>query len=107
MPDLYQTLGVADDATAEEIEEAYQRVCKMYMSEGLVMDASLKTYFDDISLAYKTIVNPVSRAEYDLYMSQSTHSTNRSNEGRQEEDDPEVVAERERRRRERGKKRYE
>ena len=69
----------------------------------------MKLYFDDLTLAYKTLVNKVSRAEYDEYISQNQRVSNYWKANSQEEDseDPEVVAERERRKRERGKKRYE
>ena len=68
----------------------------------------MKIYFDDITLAYNTLVNSVSRKEYDDYISQNQRVANFWNQDeKQEEEDPEVVAERERRRKERGKKRYE
>ena len=59
---------------------------------------------DAITLAYQTLKNPDSREEYDLYISQDQFIQHI--DGRDEED-PEVKAERERRRKERGKKRYE
>ena len=31
----------------------------------------MKVYFDDLTVAYKTLVNKVSREEYDLYISQN------------------------------------
>lgn len=71
----------------------------------------MKLYFDDLTLAYKTLVNKASRAEYDEYISQNQRVSNYWNaywkEEGEDSEDPEVVAERERRKKERGKKRYE
>jgi DnaJ-class molecular chaperone len=67
----------------------------------------MKIYFDDLTLAYKTLSNKDSRAEYDEYISQQQSVSNYWNMNRKAEEDPEVIAERERRQRERGKKRYE
>lgn len=69
----------------------------------------MKTRFDGITLAYSTLSNPVSRSEYDEYISQIHSVSGLYNEDLRNayEDDPEVLAERERRRKERGKKRFE
>ena len=77
--------------------------------DGEVSDPTMKIYFDDVTLAYKTLVNSVSRREYDEYISQNQRVANHMKSGnkKEEEEDPEEKAERERRRRERGKKRYE
>ena len=73
----------------------------------------MKLYFEDLTLAYKTLSNKVSRAEYDEYYTENQTMLNNwekywgSNlkEG-EDNENPEVAAERERRKRERGKKRY-
>ena len=72
-------------------------------------DPIMKIYFDDISLAYKTLSNQASRAEYDEYISQNQRVSNfwNANKAADEDIDEEEKAERERRRKERGKKRYE
>lgn len=108
MTNLYETLGVTQQSTMEDIEAAYKKRCSYFTKKQLEEDQSLKIYFDDITLAYSTLVNSVSRKEYDDYISQNQRVANFWNEdGKEEEEDPEVVAERERRRKERGKKRYE
>ena len=116
MTNLYETLGVTQDATKEEIVNAFERLSKFFdpnaagdAGNTLADDPIMIIYFDDISLAYKTLVNNASRAEYDEYISQNQRISNYwdSNTKNDEEADPEVLAERERRRKERGKKRFE
>ena len=68
----------------------------------------MKIFFDEITLAFQTLANEESKIEYDGYISQNQRINNFRNEGMgAEEEDPEVAAEKERRRKERGKKRYE
>jgi len=76
MTNLYETLGVRYDSTNDEIENAYKRLTKFFdpanqKEPGNTMadDPIMKIYFDDISLAYKTLSNKASRAEYDEYIS--------------------------------------
>ena len=76
MTNLYETLGVTFDATTDEIENAYARLSKFFDPKGegqagntMADDPIMKIYFDDISLAYKTLSNEASRAEYDEYIS--------------------------------------
>ena len=76
MTNLYETLGVTYDATQEEIEGAYTRLSKFFDPKNsdepgntMADDPIMKIYFDDISLAYKTLSNQASRAEYDEYIS--------------------------------------
>ena len=79
-------------------------------TNGVGVDASMKIYYDDLTLAYNTLINDKSREEYDEYLDQyeSMSGHHRRNNGEDfDEDDPEVIAERERRQRERGKKRFE
>ena len=67
----------------------------------------MKIYFDDITLAYKTLVNSKSREEYDLYISQYIMHEERQKDywerGAQVEDEDPYVEERKRRRKERSK----
>lgn len=75
MTNLYETLGVTYDASEEEIKNAYTRLSKFFdPKEGdpnAKDDPVMKIYFDDITLAYKTLVNEASRSEYDEYISQN------------------------------------
>ena len=66
MTNLYEVLGSHREATAPEIEEAYNRLVRIY-GMGNNDDGS-KTIMDDASLAYNTLVNERSRKEYDDYL---------------------------------------
>ena len=63
---VLETLGVPDDAKDEEIQEAYDRL-KVYYAQST--DPNMKIYFDDLTLAYNTLINKASRIEYDDYIS--------------------------------------
>jgi|688.fasta_scaffold2486078_1 DnaJ-class molecular chaperone len=70
MTTFYETLGVDFKASPEEIEKAYIQLAKFFNPKNNAeVDSSLKGYFEDLTLAYKTLVNPVSRTEYDDYIS--------------------------------------
>ena len=72
MTNLYETLGVTQDASFTEIESAYRHLTKYYIKEnGKEMDFSEKVFFDDLTLSYTTLINKSSRAEYDEYLSQN------------------------------------
>ena len=112
MTNFYETLNVSPASSQEEIERRYKHLSQFFDQANLEkIDPSMKLYFDDLTLAYKTLSNETSRKDYDEYISQIQNVSNywfSANLDRQEEaDDPEMVAERERRQRERGKKRYE
>ena len=62
--------------------------------------------FEEIKLAYNTLSDADSRQKYDEYISQLQRVGNMKGKV-EEEEDPEVIAERERRKKERGKKRFE
>jgi DnaJ-class molecular chaperone len=65
-------------------------------------------FFDDLTLAYTTLINEASRQEYDEYLSQNQAMAGyqRRHNDTYDEEDPDVIAEQERRQRERGKKRF-
>lgn len=79
MTNLYETLGVHYDAKPEEIELAFQKLTKFFdpaqqtkePGNTQADDPLMKIYFDDLKLAYSTLINPASRAEYDEYISQN------------------------------------
>mmetsp|Transcript_14281 Transcript_14281/g.17983 ORF Transcript_14281/g.17983 Transcript_14281/m.17983 type:complete len:101 (+) Transcript_14281:154-456(+) len=97
---LYETLGVKQDATTEEIKAVYERL-REHFDPAKTNDDSTQIYFNDLTLAYKTLVNPSSRAEYDMYLEQYQAISNFSSEGAKREEvvDPEVLEERARRKR--------
>ena len=70
MTNLYETLGVKQDAPQSEIEETYRRLTKFFdTAKNADLDENMKVFFDDITLAYKTLSTAKSRAEYDEYIS--------------------------------------
>mmetsp|Transcript_17750 Transcript_17750/g.27442 ORF Transcript_17750/g.27442 Transcript_17750/m.27442 type:complete len:109 (+) Transcript_17750:210-536(+) len=91
-------LTVSKDASVEEIEEAYARLAK-YFDPAITGDNSSSYLFEEIKLAYETLTDEERRAEYDEYLESVASG---KNHGYKELDEEEV----ERRRRERGKKRY-
>ena len=98
MTNLYETLNVTYDSSMEEIQASFDKLKKIYVKDGEVADPMMKIFWDEILLAYKTLANEESRAEYDDYISQSQRiNTFKNSYHYEEEEDPEVVAERERR----------
>jgi len=62
--DYYGTLGVARDASAEDIRKAYQRLARKYHPD-VSKDAGGEEKFKRVSEAYKTLKDPDKRAAYD------------------------------------------
>ena len=103
MTNFYETLGIVHTATFEDVEKAYQVQAK-YFDPDLNPDApdvdQRRIFFDDIKLAYNTLINEGSRTEYDEYISQSRFSANYAGE----KIDDETAR---KRKEEKGKKRFE
>lgn len=55
MTNLYETINVPYNATEEEIHEAYKRLTKFFDPSKGELDENMKIYFDDLTLAYKTL----------------------------------------------------
>ncbi|CDW71259.1 chaperone protein [Stylonychia lemnae] len=64
---LLETLGVSHTATKEEIETQYKQMCRVL---NVKANPELKVFLDDLTLAYDTLIQDESRAEYDEYVSQ-------------------------------------
>jgi curved DNA-binding protein CbpA len=58
---LYDLLGVAQDATTEEIRAAYRRLSKTYHPDA----GGTPAFFRQLQIAYDTLTDPERRAEYD------------------------------------------
>jgi DnaJ-class molecular chaperone len=70
MTSFYETLGVSPDDSHEEIERRYKTLSKFFdQATSEKSDPSMKLYFDDLTLAYKTLSNEQSRKDYDEYIS--------------------------------------
>jgi len=63
--DLYKTLGVKPEASAEEIKKAYRRLAKKYHPDSTGGDKRKETKFKEISTAYDVLGDPEKRSQYD------------------------------------------
>ncbi len=65
--DPYQTLGVARDATADEIKKAYRKLAMKYHPDQNKGDAESEQKFKEISASYDILKDPQKRAAFDQY----------------------------------------
>lgn len=63
--DPYKILGVAPNASAEDIRKAYRKLAKRYHPDLNPGDASAEERFKAISAAYELLSDPEKRARYD------------------------------------------
>jgi len=70
MTNFYETLNLSPASSQEEIERRYKHLSQFFGQANLEkIDPSMKLYFDDLTLAYKTLSNETSRKDYDEYIS--------------------------------------
>src|ERR1039457_3860738 len=65
--DLYGLLGVASNATDEEIKRAYRRKAREHHPDANAGDAAAEARFKEVSLAYEVLRDPDRRARYDRF----------------------------------------
>ncbi len=63
--DFYETLGVGDDASAEDIKKAYRKLAQKYHPDSNPGDKEAEEQFKEVSEAYATLSKPDQRKEYD------------------------------------------
>lgn len=63
--DFYKTLGVGEDASAEEIKKAYRKLAQQYHPDSNPGDTEAEERFKEVSEAYATLSKPDQRKEYD------------------------------------------
>jgi curved DNA-binding protein len=64
--DFYEVLGVARDASAEEIQRSYRKLARTYHPD-VNKDPSAEERFKEISEAYDVLSNPDTRRRYDAF----------------------------------------
>lgn len=73
--DFYETLGVSDDASYEEIKKAYRLLAKKYHPDvSQAVDAEER--FKEVQQAYATLKDPVARSYYNQVREQARRQTN-------------------------------
>lgn len=65
--DFYKTLGVAKDATKEQISKAYRKLAKKYHPDMNPGDEQAVDKFKQVAQAYEVLGDPNKRAEYDQF----------------------------------------
>ncbi len=63
---LYETLGVSENASADEIKKAYRKLARKYHPD-INKDESAVEKFKEINAAYEVLSDPEKKAQYDQY----------------------------------------
>ena len=72
--DYYKVLGVANDASQEEIKKAYRRLAKQYHPDLNKDNPQAKAKFQEINEANEVLSDPEKRRRYDEYGEHWKHS---------------------------------
>ena len=67
MADHYETLGVARDATHDELKRAYRKLARRYHPDANPDDPDAETRFKEVGAAYEVLSNPERRSLYDRF----------------------------------------
>jgi molecular chaperone DnaJ len=65
--DFYEVLGVARDATADDIKKAYRRLAREHHPDANPDDTEAEARFKELALAYETLSDPERRRRYDIF----------------------------------------
>ncbi|HFU75661.1 MAG TPA: J domain-containing protein, partial [Arcobacter sp.] len=63
---LYETLGISENATADEIKKAYRKLARKYHPD-INKDESAVEKFKEINAAYEVLSDEEKKAQYDQY----------------------------------------
>src|SRR5512142_39109 len=63
--DLYAVLGIKPTASPEEIKRAYRRLARRYHPDINPGDPAAEQRYQQIALAYETLIDPTRRRRYD------------------------------------------
>ncbi len=63
--DFYKTLGVAENASADEIKKAYRKLAKQYHPDANPTDTAAADRFKEVSEAYSVLSDDSKRKQYD------------------------------------------
>ncbi len=63
---LYETLGISENASADEIKKAYRKLARKYHPD-INKDESAVEKFKEINAAYEVLSDPEKKSQYDQY----------------------------------------
>ena len=72
--DYYEVLGVARDASPEEIKKAYRRLARKYHPDANKDDPQAAEKFKEVKEAYDVLSDPQKRAAYDRFGHAGVHA---------------------------------
>src|SRR5205823_8947585 len=65
--DLYEVLGVARDATEEDIKRAYRKLARELHPDVNRHDPDAEERFKEVGAAYEVLSDPAKRRQYDMW----------------------------------------
>src|SRR5262245_4430905 len=65
--DLYETLGVARDASDDDLKKAYRKLARQYHPDRNPGDKQAEARFKEIQAAYDVLGDKAKRAQYDRF----------------------------------------